>query len=95
MMFTIITIIFLPLSFMSSVFGMNARELSGASGGIMSLRYQFKFMCKFNLTPKSHLNTSNPSLIPYLFSFYFIRSNCSITGTGIQFMDPKSHLLPG
>ena len=95
MMFTIITIIFLPLSFMSSVFGMNARELSGASGGIMSLRYQFKFMCKFNLTPKSHLNTSNPSLIPYLFSFYFIRSNRSITGTGIQFMDPKSHLLPG
>jgi Mg2+ and Co2+ transporter CorA len=46
MMFTIITIIFLPLSFMSSVFGMNALELSGASGGIMSLRYQFKFMCK-------------------------------------------------
>jgi len=95
MMFTIITIIFLPLSFMSSLFGMNARELSGADGGIMSLRYQFKFMCKFNLTPKAHLNTSNPLLIHYLLSFYFIRSNRNIPGTGIQFMDPKSHLLPG
>lgn len=44
MMFTIITIIFLPLSFMSSLFGMNAKELSGSDGGIMSLRYQFTFM---------------------------------------------------
>ncbi|KAE9371635.1 hypothetical protein N431DRAFT_441610 [Stipitochalara longipes BDJ] len=48
-MFTIITIIFLPLSFMSSLFGMNARELSNANGGIMSLRYQFKFMLSLAL----------------------------------------------
>ena len=46
MTFTIITIIFLPLSFMSSIFGMNARELSGPDGGVMSLKYQFKVMCK-------------------------------------------------
>jgi hypothetical protein len=46
MTFTIITIIFLPLSFMSSIFGMNARELSGPDGGVMSLKYQFKVICK-------------------------------------------------
>ena len=45
MIFTVVTIIFLPLSFMSSVFGMNASELSGSDGGIMSLRHQFSFMC--------------------------------------------------
>jgi Mg2+ and Co2+ transporter CorA len=46
MMFTVITIIFLPLSFMPSIFGMNARALLGPQGGILSLRYQFKFMCE-------------------------------------------------
>jgi Mg2+ and Co2+ transporter CorA len=45
MLFTVVTIIFLPLSFMSSVFGMNASELSGSDGGKMSLRHQFSFMC--------------------------------------------------
>jgi len=46
MLFTIITIIFLPLSFMSSIFGMNASDLSGQNGGIMSLNKEFTFMCK-------------------------------------------------
>ncbi|PQE10394.1 ankyrin repeat protein [Rutstroemia sp. NJR-2017a WRK4] len=47
MVFTVITIIFLPLSFMSSLFGMNAQELSGSSGGIMKLRAQFRLMFFF------------------------------------------------
>jgi hypothetical protein len=46
MLFTIITIIFLPLSFMSSVFGMNASEFSSPNGGnSMSLVHQFKLLC--------------------------------------------------
>ncbi|TAQ87980.1 hypothetical protein B7494_g3667 [Chlorociboria aeruginascens] len=48
-LFTIITIIFLPLSFMSSVFGMNSSELSGSNGGLMSLRHQFTFMFPISL----------------------------------------------
>lgn len=46
MLFTIVTIIFLPLSFMSSIFGMNSKELSGPDGGTMSLIHQFTLMCK-------------------------------------------------
>jgi hypothetical protein len=49
MVFTVITIIFLPLSFMSSVFGMNAQELSGSAGGVMSLKAQFRLMCMSSL----------------------------------------------
>lgn len=45
MMFTVVTIIFLPLSFMSSIFGMNAKELSGPDGAIMPIQHQFKIMC--------------------------------------------------
>lgn len=44
MIFTVITIIFLPLSFMSSVFGMNAVEFTGSSNSVMSIREQFEFM---------------------------------------------------
>ncbi|KAM3067868.1 hypothetical protein ACMFMG_011353 [Clarireedia jacksonii] len=47
MVFTTITIIFLPLSFMSSLFGMNAKELAGPDGGIMSIGEQFKYMLAF------------------------------------------------
>ncbi|KAF7897210.1 hypothetical protein EAF00_005438 [Botryotinia globosa] len=44
MIFTIITIIFLPLSFMSSIFGMNAVEFTGSSNSVMGIREQFEFM---------------------------------------------------
>jgi hypothetical protein len=57
MLFTVVTIIFFPLSFMSSVFGMNASELSGQNGGIMSLRHEFKFMCEFPLSLLRMFNT--------------------------------------
>jgi len=50
MVFTVITIIFLPLSFLSSVFGMNAREFSNPDGGnSMSLADQFKFLFPISL----------------------------------------------
>ncbi|CAG8983892.1 hypothetical protein HYALB_00005531 [Hymenoscyphus albidus] len=46
MLFTIVTIIFLPLSFMSSVFGMNASNFDSpdGTGNRMSLREQFKLL---------------------------------------------------
>ncbi|TEY39017.1 hypothetical protein BOTCAL_0472g00040 [Botryotinia calthae] len=44
MIFTVITIIFLPLSFMSSIFGMNAVEFTGTSNSVMGIREQFEFM---------------------------------------------------
>ncbi|POS80605.1 hypothetical protein DHEL01_v200987 [Diaporthe helianthi] len=43
LVFTIVTIVFLPLSFMSSVFGMNAIELGG-SENVMHLRDQFTYI---------------------------------------------------
>ncbi|KAF3019773.1 hypothetical protein E8E14_011476 [Neopestalotiopsis sp. 37M] len=43
MVFTIVTIVFLPLSFMSSVFGMNTKEFGG-DDNLMSLREQFIFI---------------------------------------------------
>jgi hypothetical protein len=47
MLFTIVTIIFLPLSFMSSLFGMNASDFQNTDGSnSMSLRDQFKYLCK-------------------------------------------------
>ncbi|KAH7308289.1 hypothetical protein BKA65DRAFT_442771 [Rhexocercosporidium sp. MPI-PUGE-AT-0058] len=45
MTFTIVTIVFLPLSFMSSVFGMNASDFSTPDGGnSMSLSQQFRLL---------------------------------------------------
>ncbi|KAI0475262.1 hypothetical protein GGR56DRAFT_666354 [Xylariaceae sp. FL0804] len=41
MMFTIVTIIFLPLSFMTSVFGMNASEFTGSG---LSLQHEFRYI---------------------------------------------------
>ncbi|KAG8163101.1 hypothetical protein KVR01_007579 [Diaporthe batatas] len=43
LVFTIVTIVFLPLSFMSSVFGMNAIELGGGDN-VMHLRDQFTYI---------------------------------------------------
>ena len=45
--FTVVTIIFLPLSFLSSVFGMNASELS--SDNNMTFLDEFKYMCKHSI----------------------------------------------
>lgn len=42
MVFTVVTIVFLPLAFMSSIFGMNNPEIAGS--GPMSMRTQFKLM---------------------------------------------------
>jgi Mg2+ and Co2+ transporter CorA len=44
MLFTIVTICFLPLSFFASVFGMNNQEMTGSS---MTIREQFIYMCMF------------------------------------------------
>ncbi|KAH9206745.1 hypothetical protein DL95DRAFT_486120 [Leptodontidium sp. 2 PMI_412] len=41
MLFTVVTIIFLPLSFISSIFGMNTKEFND---GLMNLREQFSYM---------------------------------------------------
>jgi Mg2+ and Co2+ transporter CorA len=45
MLFTVITIVFLPLSFFTGIFGMNTTELIGSSSG-NSWQYKdvFKFM---------------------------------------------------
>ncbi|TGO77906.1 hypothetical protein BELL_0086g00120 [Botrytis elliptica] len=56
MIFTIITIIFLPLSFMSSIFGMNAVEFTGSSNSVMGIGEQFEFMCSLaHSYPQSYL----------------------------------------
>ena len=44
MLFTIVTIFFLPLSFFTSIFGMNNKEWEASP---MSIHRQFRFMCKF------------------------------------------------
>jgi hypothetical protein len=50
MLFTIVTIIFLPLSFMSSVFGMNASDFELKDGGeSMTLRRMFTFLFPISL----------------------------------------------
>ncbi|KAH6651973.1 hypothetical protein BKA67DRAFT_660747 [Truncatella angustata] len=44
MIFTVVTIVFLPLSFMSSVFGMNAKEFSDDDGNTMTISDQITYM---------------------------------------------------
>ncbi|KAM0318247.1 hypothetical protein ACHAO8_001940 [Botrytis cinerea] len=59
MIFTVITIIFLPLSFMSSIFGMNAVEFTGPSNSVMGIREQFEFMCSLaHYRPESYIPIS-------------------------------------
>jgi Mg2+ and Co2+ transporter CorA len=55
MMFTLVTVIFLPLSFMSSIFGMNNKEFGG-DGNPWVLGDQIKFMCKSFHTPSDPPN---------------------------------------
>ena len=49
MIFTIFTIIFLPLSFFASVFGINAREWSGGDNGFLPLHNIFTYMISISL----------------------------------------------
>ncbi|CZT41654.1 uncharacterized protein RSE6_01413 [Rhynchosporium secalis] len=50
MLFTIVTIVFLPLSFMSSVFGMNAKDFADKDGNPnMSLSHIFKLLFPISL----------------------------------------------
>ncbi|CAN8104755.1 unnamed protein product [Discula destructiva] len=48
MIFTVITIIFLPLAFIASIFGMNNKQISGADAP-MTLQQQFKLMFPVSL----------------------------------------------
>lgn len=50
MVLTVVTIVFLPLSFMSSVFGMNAIEFS--SDNNWTIGEEFEYMCKFTDGPR-------------------------------------------
>ncbi|CAN8099884.1 unnamed protein product [Discula destructiva] len=43
LVFTVVTVVFLPMSFISSVFGMNNKEIAGPSAP-MTLSQQFKWM---------------------------------------------------
>lgn len=55
MIFTVATIIFLLLSFMSSVFGMNAKEFTGSDDAEMGIREQFEYMCMLHFPPSIHI----------------------------------------
>lgn len=44
MLFTVVTICFLPLSFFAGIFGMNNQEMTGSG---MAVRVQFTYMCEF------------------------------------------------
>ncbi|KAI3392034.1 hypothetical protein diail_6330 [Diaporthe ilicicola] len=48
LVFTVVTVIFLPMSFISSVFGMNNKEITGRDSP-MTLAEQFKFMMPVSL----------------------------------------------
>ena len=49
MVFTIFTIIFLPLSFFASVFGINAQEWNGSDNGFLPLHQIFTYMGSISL----------------------------------------------
>ncbi|TGO40726.1 hypothetical protein BHYA_0032g00050 [Botrytis hyacinthi] len=68
MIFTIITIIFLPLSFMSSVFGMNAVEFTGSSNSVMGIGEHSDINCADFVLPwfgtqSTEANTHDTSLL--------------------------------
>ena len=70
MLFTIVTIFFLPLSFFTSIFGMNNKEWEASP---MSIHQQFRFMCKlaFSLI---HLVVPKliPSIVPVSFAVIIV-----------------------
>jgi len=68
MILTVMTIVFLPLSFMSSVFGMNAAEFG--SDNSWPIRDEFKFMCKLQtckLNSERRQNADNSLKVPIAF----------------------------
>ncbi|RAL60755.1 hypothetical protein DID88_009860 [Monilinia fructigena] len=77
MIFTVITIIFLPLSFMSSIFGMNAKEFTGSGNSEMSIREQFEYMFPISIALTLFflylaLKTPSPKLIKLPSIMYFL-----------------------
>ncbi|KAI9646050.1 hypothetical protein NHQ30_005488 [Ciborinia camelliae] len=77
MIFTVITIIFLPLSFMSSIFGMNAIEFTGSDNAVMGIREQFKFMFPISIALTLFflylaLKTPKPKLIKFPRLVFFL-----------------------
>ncbi|KAB8296990.1 hypothetical protein EYC80_002392 [Monilinia laxa] len=77
MIFTVITIIFLPLSFMSSLFGMNAKEFTGSDNAEMSIREQFEYMFPISIALTLFflylaLKTPSPKLIKLPNIIYFL-----------------------
>jgi Mg2+ and Co2+ transporter CorA len=56
MLFTIVTICFLPLSFFASIFGMNNQEMNGST---MTVRDQLTYMCTFTIYPLIYISKQN------------------------------------
>ncbi|TGO63023.1 hypothetical protein BOTNAR_0106g00190 [Botryotinia narcissicola] len=76
MIFTVITIIFLPLSFMSSVFGMNAVEFTGFPNSVMGIRehsdiYRADFVLPLSGAQSTESKTHKTSLLLILSYCYF------------------------
>ncbi|ETS74206.1 hypothetical protein PFICI_14072 [Pestalotiopsis fici W106-1] len=76
MVFTIVTIVFLPLSFMSSLFGMNTIEFGG-DGNLMHLGDQFRYIAGISapiifLTLVFSLNSWTRSALAGLFKYSFL-----------------------
>ncbi|KAF7901773.1 uncharacterized protein EAF01_007072 [Botrytis porri] len=55
MIFTLITIVFLPFSFMGSLFGMPAVEYTGSTNSIMGIREQFELIFPISIVVKTTL----------------------------------------
>ncbi|KAA8568580.1 hypothetical protein EYC84_007597 [Monilinia fructicola] len=90
MIFTVATIIFLLLSFMSSVFGMNAKEFTGSDDAEMGIREQFEYMFQICIAWTLFflylaLKTPSPKLLKLPNIIYFpttIVSSCYYCLTG-------------
>ncbi|RDA89807.1 hypothetical protein CP533_0874 [Ophiocordyceps camponoti-saundersi (nom. inval.)] len=79
MVFTVFTIIFLPLSFFATVFGMNNVEMTGKDSP-MRLGFQLRYMCK---SPNTHsLNTAKQTY-PVALSGVVILVSLAIAFSGL------------
>ncbi|KAK1773784.1 hypothetical protein QBC45DRAFT_455261 [Copromyces sp. CBS 386.78] len=83
MMFTIVTIIFVPLSFISSIFGMNNVEFTGQ--GPMALREQFRLMfpISFAIIISTIIIAFSKSLRGIVWSIYNYLSTAVVVHLGI------------